>query len=204
MATFQQQISSSYDDTYCSAAAYSNAYAAAFARFGFYVLGKSGARYDAFLRFLLNIPVGATINSAIITLVAYASRTDDFISQINFTNEDDAAQFYGGGDYDPWNRADGGTNVAWPVPDFVAEQQVQTVDISSLIQAFINLPDYKANNHIAIRIKNGDAASGEYQWFYQYDGDSTKAAILTVEYTLPVVWGGDTHHIQMVKAILGL
>jgi hypothetical protein len=182
MATFQQQITASADDTYCTSNA--NYVTSAVARFGAYTAPKGGSiPLDAFVRFLLTIPKGSTINNAYLTLIAYDSRTDDFTAQIVFTDEDDAADF----STNPYGRADGGADVAWAVPDFVAGQPVQTPNIASLIQAFINRAGYNANNHIAIRIKHGDATGGEYQSFYQYDGGASYAAILTIEYTPPVV-----------------
>jgi hypothetical protein len=56
-----------------------------------------------------------------------------------------------------------------------------------LIQHFIDRDGYDANNHIAIRIKCGDAGEGEYHQFYQWDGNPAYAAILTVNYTPPAV-----------------
>jgi len=181
MPTFQQQISARYDDTYCTA--YDNYPTTTSATFGKIPVGKAVLAYNAFLRFLLNIPKNATITSAYLTLYSYEARIDDFIAQINFTNEDDAADF----STNPWGRGDGGTNVPWSVPDFPSPPNtVQTCDISSLIQAFINRAGYNENNRIAIRIKDGDATSGERQNFYQWDGNSAYAAILTVDYTVVV------------------
>jgi hypothetical protein len=187
MVLFQQQIGASLDDTYTvSGGATENHPTDVDAMFGhYYTSTKSGTinyYYNSFLRFLLDIPVGSTINSAYLTLHASESRIDDFIAKINYTNEDDAADF----STDPTGRADATTDVAWAVPDFTACQNVQTVDITSLIQHFLNRAGYNANNHIAIKIKRGDAYL-EWQRFYQWDYNPAYAAILIVNYTPPGV-----------------
>jgi hypothetical protein len=182
MVQFQQQIAASLDDTYCeSSANHPTENGANFGLNATYV-GKSPTYHylDAFLRFLLNIPKGSTIDSAYLTLHAYEDDTADFIAFINYTDEDDAADF----SINPYGRPYGGTNVPWTVPDFTTCQNIQTVDIKSLIQSFIDRAGYNENNHIAIRINKGDAGALEYRWFNQWDSGAN-AAILTINYTPP-------------------
>jgi hypothetical protein len=188
MATFQQQITADADDTECQYntlnKTWTNKYAIAFARVGIPYKSKTYSLYtDALFRFLLDIPKGSTITNAYLTLVGYETRTDDFTAQINFLNSDDIPDF---ATASPCTVADGGTDVAWVMPDITAGVAVNTPNIASLIQTFINRAGYNANNHIAIRIKRGDAALLEYHSFYQYYGSASYAAILTVEYTVPV------------------
>jgi predicted ribosome quality control (RQC) complex YloA/Tae2 family protein len=175
----QKQINASYDDTYGCSRGHNPT--DAYAQFGTTAKAKQMFNWHSFLRFWLNIPRGSVINSAVLTLHAYTSRIDDFDALINYTDEDDAADF----STNPWGRTDATLDVRWRVPEFVACQNVVTYDIKSLIQHFINRENYNENNHIVIRIKHGDAQAHEYHQFYQYDGDPTKAAILTVEYIPP-------------------
>jgi hypothetical protein len=186
LVQFQQQISASLDDTYTDI--YSDSKAnfptAPEARFGYnkVAVGKSliDHYYDSFLRFLLNIPKGSTIDSAYLTLHAYQNNTADFIAKIYHTDEDDAADFSS----NPIDRPLAPTIVDWNVPDFTTCQNVQTVDIKSLIQSFIDRAGYNENNHIAIRIYRGNATDYEYRWFNQWDSGAN-AAILTINYTPP-------------------
>lgn len=177
-------IIASLDDTYADGHATHHYPTAAYLQFGHTttIEGKSTVHHywDTFLRFLITANLeGATINSAVIYLVGYASRTDDFTAQINITDEDDAADFTN----NPYTRGDGGTDVAWIVPDFIQYSTIITVDIASLLQAWIDRAGYNPNQHIAFRIKHGDAAAGEYQRAYSYDGDPYQCAFLVFTYT---------------------
>lgn len=202
MVFYLYTISASLDDTYARVAA--NYPTAASAEFGHYYVPASKGNpavhyyYDAFLRFLIAIPKGSTITNAFVEVIGYNTRIDDFTAQINFTDEGDAADFSA----NPYSSADGGVDVAWVVPDFFADGAVDTPDISSLIQAYINRGDYNPNQHVAIRIKHGDAGDNEWQKFYQWDGDHAKAAVIIITYTLPPKFKAGLHPSKALAVIL--
>lgn len=185
MPNVNYYVNASLDDTYAKST--TNYPIAAYAEFGhFYAAGGKGVPptnyyYDAFIRFLIKIPKGSTIISAIPQVIAQLTDTTDFVSQINFTDEDDAADFT----LNPYARADGGTDVPWTVQDFIKDAGALLPDISTLIQAFIDRAGYNANNHIVIRIKCGDAGNNERRRFYQWDGDPFSTALLSVTYAGP-------------------
>lgn len=136
------------------------------------------------LRFVMasDIPAGATITSAYITLYARGSGT---LPNLTIAVEDtgNAAQYAGTtGDFS--SRSEHATTVSWNPSVWTLNNSYQTPDISSLVQAIVD--DYSGistSEAIAIRINN-PADDGTYIKFAGYDGAySANRPVLHLEWT---------------------
>ena len=153
-------------------------------RFGRY--SASYYSYQGPLRFTtVDIPQGATINVAYLTLKSsdiYSGTTCN--AEIEGEAADNAATFSTRANYDgrvrttasvPWSNVGAWANSTW----------YNTPSIISVIQEIVNRSGWVANNALVVFIGDWDNTSsdGAYRGFYSYDGSTTDAPKLHVEYT---------------------
>ena len=102
-------------------------------------------RYNS--RHEINIPVGSIINSATFTYTAVDSSVGTDTLNYQLINEDDTPPFD--------NTSPGkttGTIVNWTnVPEWIAGAKYTSVDISVIVQAFVDRAGYQPGNHIGIQ-----------------------------------------------------
>lgn len=174
MVLFSEQIGASLNDDTCNAGTHWN-------NGNDTIHGdQSSVEVRGFFRFQSTITDGSTIDDAKITLVGYETRADDFTGNIHVTDEDNAADFTN----NPYARSVMGSPVSWTYPDITAGNSYDTPEIKTIVQAWIDRVGYSVNNYIAFRFDKGDAGKDELHKFYQWDGDSSKAATLVVNYTV--------------------
>lgn len=139
--------------------------------------------YRSWMRWKLKeIPFGAKILSAILKGYGYRRREslDRGPVQIQHTDEDDAASFAA----NPYNRAVSGSIIEWLLPNTWWDNQEYSVDVTELLQDFVNRPTYRQGNHIAIRIE--PVRSVDAQQFAAYDYNPKFSARLQIMWQPPV------------------
>jgi len=172
------QVSASSDDCHVTNETLSISLTANTVRVGYD--SQVDSTYDAGLRFTnVGIPRGAKINSAYLTLVAYATQTAEATANIKGEASDNAATFSTYSDFTGRPRTS--AVVSWAMPSTSADASYNTPDISSIIQEIVNRAGWNPGNALVIFL---EYASGAYRTWYSYDGDPTKAAILTVTFTV--------------------
>ena len=154
--------------------------------------------YRSFLRWAISIPAGATINSADMYFQCRwpAEQATVFTSQIYLIDEDDCPAF------DYWDTDQGNMSlvagpVAWTPETWEPDGNYATVDISALVQAFIDRPGYSPGQYIGLFIHEGDATNNEWREIYSYDGHVSEGGdipLLRVTYTPRVGGYGSAHH----------
>jgi len=136
--------------------------------------------YHTGLRFTnVGIPRGAKINSAYLTLVAYIGQTAAATARIKGEASDNAATFSTYSDFAGRPRTS--AYVDWAMPSTTSGASYNTPDISNIIQEIVNRAGWNPGNALVIFL---EFYSGAWRAWYSYDGDPTKAARLTVTFTV--------------------
>ncbi|MBA7615185.1 hypothetical protein ES703_22463 [subsurface metagenome] len=145
--------------------------------------------YSIGLRFLLvDIPEGATIDVAFLTLRAYGG-IDGSIppTVIEGEDKDDPITFSTKEDYDA--RVKTGANVAWTPAAWVTDTWYDSHSLVSVIQEIIDRPGWLANNSLVLFWRDRDAG-----WQYErrifardYHASPALAAKLHIEYSPAVI-----------------
>ncbi|MBL3600812.1 MAG: hypothetical protein JMN25_13260, partial [gamma proteobacterium endosymbiont of Lamellibrachia anaximandri] len=133
------------------------------------------------LRFVLNLPQGVRVDEAKLQFTVDEVSTDPTSLGIYLENSLDAQPFRNLS-YNVSTRTFFRQSVPWlpavwtNVGEAGAAQQ--TPDISSLIQAAVDQPDWKSGSHIVVVIKGSGRRTAS-----SYDGEMNKAPLLSVLYT---------------------
>ena len=152
-------------------------------------------------RFLnVTIAQGATINSATFTLRAQATynagsnvvrfwvsaQAADNPSTISTTS----------GNLNTTNRPrTTAVSAAWTQTSVVGDTEY-SIDVTSVIQEIVNRAGWASGNAIMILIDtHADTTSGEWQDYYSYNGSTTNAPKLSIDYST----GGGTNHTSSVS-----
>jgi hypothetical protein len=158
---------------------YAGAYSASYYQFG------CGLRFTN-----VTIPQGATITTAYLIVTcntAYGGNgAAQWYSKIRGQAADDAAAFSTLADFDARNWA-AATPVAWSGNTaWTNNTEYQSPEIKTLIQAIVNRTGWSSGNALALSWDDFDdqsAHSLNRRCVWEYDGSSTKAVKLHVEYT---------------------
>lgn len=150
-------------------------------------LGNDGDWNHSGLRFTLNVPNGATITSATLTFTALLNLSADTVRvKIHYEDANDPADF-SGDNYTTFEaRVRSAIAYDW---DFTTNWSVgetyETPNIATVIQALVNEAYWATSEHVVILIDDDSSTANAYRRAMSYDEDPTKAALLTVIYTLP-------------------
>lgn len=142
--------------------------------------GSSVSRYNGgFVFDNVTIPNAATINSA--TLSTWASGTfyDDPCVNIYGNDVDNANSFSAEGTVT--NRTLTTANVSYQTTG-IGTGKVASSDIASVVQEIVNRASWASGNSMGI-LPRGKTSPSQNWWVQSYEGDSTKAAELDVDYT---------------------
>jgi hypothetical protein len=170
--TVQFQIAASRDDAYATSTW--NAYD----QQALYFPYSSGDR-RAFFRWPINVPAGATIVSATLSVRSNGSPASPGASTIRLQliDSDNCSQFT----TNPFAWTVSSSYVDWALPGtWTSGQWYESSDISSLVQAFVDRAGYTQGNALGLR---GIWASGAWRQAYQYDSGASNGAKLTITYT---------------------
>ncbi len=133
------------------------------------------------LRFALNLPQGVRVDEAKLQFTVDEVSTDPTSLGIYLENSLDAQPF-SNLSYNVSSRTFFRQNVPWLPADWTSVGEAgaaqQTPDISALIQAAVDQPDWKSGSHVVVVIKGNGRRTAS-----SYDGEMNKAPLLSVLYT---------------------
>jgi len=140
-----------------------------------------------FFKWSVNLPANVTLISTYLTVFPYSSATNASSINLDYVAADSCGTLAA-------NLAVGGSPVTWTFGNWTAGTAAKSdVDIKALLSAWLARAGYTPGNYFGLRgIYN--TGSGVSRFISSYDGDTTKAAQLEVNYT-----GGDAI-IEMMMA----
>ena len=160
--------------------------------------GSYGQKQGGGMRFTnITIPKGSTIDSAYIALTADGDQSVATVnSKVRGEDVDNAAQFSDETDY--WARPRTSAEVNWDnIPAWTAETEYDSPDIKTVIQEIIDRDGWSSGNALVIFWDDHDDRSSHVsdcrRVGYSYDGSSTKAPKLHIEYTEPAAGAARSH-----------
>lgn len=134
---------------------------------------------DAAVRFNnVTIAQGATINSATLTLTSTALHSFTYLSKIYGIDEDDTADFSSS----PLGRTKTTASVDWDETSMADEAEIVTPDIKTIVQEIVDRGSWASGNDMGFIIENDGTSGSSNADFYDYGTDSSKAALLSVNY----------------------
>jgi hypothetical protein len=152
---------------------------------------SSYAKRGGGIRFTnVTIPQGTTITAAYLTFRCnYANSGANCLTKIKGEASDNAAPF---SDYSNFSgRSRISASVNWDnIPAWSSDTDYNSPDISSIIQEIVNRPGWASGNALVIFWDDFDDRSthaiGNWRAAYSYDGSTTYASKLHIEYEIPV------------------
>lgn len=167
----EYQIAGGNDDTHCTS---TSNYVG---NDTMYCPYSSDAARRPFFRWAINIPPGATIQSASLELKASSTRAVDTSMRLWLLDYDSCPSF----STNPFASAMvAGTDVDWAMPHFAGGTWYTSPDITDIVQEFIDREGYEPGNYLGIR---GQWLSGSYRLVYQYDNHPDDGAVLSISYS---------------------
>lgn len=153
-------------------------------RFG---VGQFGTYYynDAYLRWSVDIPDGATIDYAAIDFFANSAASASFTSNISLLTSDNQINF----SLDNYANASelrtigNYGNVQWTPSAWTANNHYLSPDVSELVQAFIDNESYASGNYIGLKLGWGSEGAANYRVPDSYESAGAVPANLTITYT---------------------
>ncbi len=135
-------------------------------------------------RFVANVPKGATIVSAFLTLTVSSENLNETCQAvIEAEDEDDPAAIADEADWHALIRT--AASATWnPLPSPAVDAEINTPSLVALVQELVNRPDWVSGQHMQFLIHDDaqfsdNAAS---RWFYSYNNTPAKAPLLVIEY----------------------
>lgn len=140
----------------------------------------SGVRFQS-----VNVPKGATILAAHITLRTWNAQTGD-IDDLYIYGEDvdDAAAYSTVGDFNARDRTT--EKVLWSPTSWVLDTDYDTPDIKAIVQEIIDREGWAANQAMAFFLQH-EGATEDYRTAKSYEDNTTYCARLYIEYHIPVI-----------------
>jgi hypothetical protein len=134
----------------------------------------------------LNIPKGANILSAKMSLIAANNFTSEGVSlKIYLNNEADAIKPTTSASYDALSVT---SDVEWTPADWNVDSAYDTADFATALQEVINRSDWVAGNDINVLIKDNGSTNESYRQYKTYDSSPEDAPLLTVTWK---IWTGE-------------
>ena len=181
MSTYSGAIAETADDawfTYPTGGSFTNNY-------GYMPVGNlSGSHYASAFRFTaVDIPQGATINSATITFIARNNATSTVCNlAVRGVAEDDATAITGY--IDAHARTLTTASVDWLALNiWTAGASRSAPDIASIIQEIINRAGWSSGNALVIYVIDNGSDTNANRYITDYSGNAGQAAHLTIDYT---------------------
>ena len=172
MATYSSRVLAGADDGYWAGSWSNNSSS-----------GGIGANFfgnDVYSAWRFNnvtIPQGAVITSAVLTLKASETKSDNITFKVFGIDEDDTADFSS----DPGGRSKTTANADWNINGQTIETEY-TKDVTAIVQEIIDRGGWASGNDLGLITQNNGSANDKIGRFYSYDGASGKAALLEITY----------------------
>ncbi|NJM16467.1 MAG: carbohydrate-binding protein [Bacteroidales bacterium] len=145
------------------------------------------------IRFRLDVPKGATIESASLKLVSKGSGSGNNTFTIRAQASDNAPTF-GSSGHSISSRSTGSQSASWSVTEPWYEGiAYSSPDISGVIQEIVNRGGWSQNNHIVLTI---DASTGNKRAArtFDYSSNNSQSPELTVTYSTGVPSNGEVYY----------
>lgn len=167
-------------------------FANSFDPFGLCCGSDSGGEYQLGLEFSLAVPPGATIQSAVLSVVATADQSATPTARIRAYAVGDSPPFAAGNptplsSFQPLTTA----AVDWAFPAFIPAQSYNSPGLAALVQEVVNRPDWAGGNFIGFVWNDITAEAGD-RWRCIRNFASSQPAVLTVSYRPPGACAGHT------------
>jgi type IV pilus assembly protein PilY1 len=156
----------------------------------------SSSKYTTGLRFrYVKIPAGATINSAYIQFTGSSSDSTSVTLNIDGIADDNVATFTAtSGDISSRPATSSSVRVSWSPGSWTNNQfnnATMTPDLKNIVQSIVGRPGWAIDQALGFKI-TWSSGTGKRR-AYGYDGDASKAPVLTVNYTTT---GGTTEAVK--------
>ena len=136
----------------------------------------------------ISVPRGVTITTAYIQFTTEDAEGDTGSATVKIYGQDSSnAQSFSSSKGNISSRPHTSNYVSWTVPNWVSGNDAgaaqKTPELKSLVQGIVNKGDWNSGNSIAFLIKRSDG--GNDRDAFSYDGSTTKAPKLHIEYSAP-------------------
>ena len=135
--------------------------------------------WEAFRFENVTIPANSTITTAYVTVEAYGSYSTGSLDLVIQMEDADNPGTFTAGNYNISGRFRTGSHVDWSVPEFTNGLTYNTPDIKSPVQAVVNRAGWASGNAMVVIL----SGLGSRRAAYSHDEDSSRAALLHIEYT---------------------
>jgi hypothetical protein len=129
----------------------------------------------------VTVPSGATITSAYLSFVCRYDQVDVTRSKIGGIDEDNTASMSS----DPTGRTQTTAKVDWDITSQNALSTYTSPDIKTIVQEIIDRGGWSSGNAMGFLILNDGSDLWGIGSPYSYEGDATKAFLLTINYVSP-------------------
>lgn len=147
--------------------------------------GKGDIPYDAAFRFLnITIANGATIDTAIITLISNQTQADNLDTRIKGVDEDSCAVWADTVGGRPSGRVTTTATEDWTIGAKTPGSSHDTDDFAPIIKEIVDRGGWSSGNDIGIIIENLLSGSEVIKYFESYEEETYDPAKLTVTYTI--------------------
>ncbi len=154
-------------------------------------MGQTLSVYHNYMHFAgLSIPQGATITAAYIRFVSKTAQSGLAVHLDIDGEAIDNASVYTS--VSTWAARSKTSVVDWDdLPAWAIDEVVDTPSLVSIIQAIVDRLGWSSGNNMNISIEEAGSDYFAYREPRSYDGDSSKAPLLHVEWTVPylIAWG---------------
>ncbi|HOI53926.1 MAG TPA: PKD domain-containing protein [Phycisphaerae bacterium] len=169
--TVEYQVSASADDT--QATQTTNSATLTTMRWPY-----SNDSIRSFARWQINIPVGATIQSAYVKVCSNSSTTSERAVQLQLLDSDSCSDF----STNPYAWATTGSTVNWSLGTWATGTWYTSPDIAAIVQAFVDRAGYAPGHYLGLcgSWQSGTAVTSARTWDFS---GSTYGARLEITYT---------------------
>ncbi len=159
----------------------------------------NGVRFNS-----VTVPQGETINSATLTFKASTNDSTNVLTKIYGIDEDDAVDF---NTTPPESQTKTTASVDWDLNGIVNNTEYATSDISSLVQEIVDRAGWVSGNDMGFIIVDDGSAEGDNHSFDAYDGSSSEACLLSINYgggvgeSKTILFRGQTRYISPINDV---
>lgn len=175
MSTFSQRILADTDDgCKIGSDSWHSDYRPMFGKYDDINTVTAGIRFTN-----VTVPQGSTISSAYLTFTARYTNTDTVLTKVYGIDQDDTASMSS----DPTGRTKTTAAVDWDSTNHTQNTAYQSPDIKTIVQEIVDRAGWSSGNDMGFLLL--DDGSDDYcdNVPYDHEGDSSKAFLLTINYT---------------------
>jgi len=168
------QVAASEDDTYTVGASNNVAYTRV-------IWPYTSDLRRSFLRWAIDIPAGATIESAAVEVCADATSANPGTVRLQLLDDDSCPAFNTSNPHD-WSVT--GVAADWTLDPWTAGQWYTSCDLTDIVQAFMDRPNYVPGNYLGLRAVAVPTSISRWARSWDYAGNASGAKLIVV-YSVP-------------------